>query len=188
MLNAYLDAINKAEELLGHPPTLPDIIAVLLEHDSICTPIKNGMLTHMVLMNLLREDLVYTDPKHMHKWTTKPREGYCTFSEFWRQNNKGYTLDTFQRCIALPETKTVNLTKLMAILRSKDPSLLEENSWMFDGQTRLLDGAEIPTGQKVAFDTWPRTGNSFLRKFIEQITGIYTGANMPLNMTSMQHC
>jgi len=76
----------------------------------------------------------------------------------------------------------------MTILRSKDASLMEENAWMFDGQIRLLDGAPIPTGQKVAFDTWPRTGNSFLRKFLEQVSGVFTGANMPLEMTSMQHC
>jgi hypothetical protein len=59
------------------------------------------------------------------------------------------------------------LAKLLTILKSKDASLMEENAWMFDGEIRMLDGAPIPTGQKVAFDTWPRTGNSFLRKFLE---------------------
>jgi len=65
---------------------------------------------------------------------------------------------------------------------------MESNNWMFDGKFRLLDGKPLKRGQKVAFDTFPRTGNSFLRRLIEEVTGVYTGANMPLHITTMQHC
>jgi hypothetical protein len=58
---------------------------------------------------------------------------------------------------------------------------------MFDGEFRLLDGQKIPKGQKIAFNTWPRSGNTLLRRCLEQVTGISTGSNMPLTMTSMQH-
>lgn len=94
-------------------------------------------------------------------------------------------MDTSHRCIALPQTKTVNLVSLLSILKSSDPSLLEGNSWIFDGKFRFLDRQPIPAGQKIAFDTFPRSGNSYLRRFLETITGVSTGSNVPLYVTTM---
>lgn len=36
---------------------------------------------------------------------------------------------------------------------------------------------------KVAFATYPRTGNSLLRKFIESVSGVFTGSDMQLDIT-----
>lgn len=56
---------------------------------------------------------------------------------------------------------------------------------MFDGDFKFLDGAALPT--KIAFNTYPRSGNSFLRKYLEQMTGISTGATVSLHTsTSLQ--
>jgi hypothetical protein len=38
----------------------------------------------------------------------------------------------------------------------------------------------------VAFVSYPRTGNSFLRKILEDLTGIFTGSDMMLSIT-MDH-
>jgi len=51
------------------------------------------MTMHAIFSFLLREDLIWTDKKHMAQYTTKPREGFATFSEFWKENNSGYILD-----------------------------------------------------------------------------------------------
>jgi hypothetical protein len=32
----------------------------------------------------------------------------------------------------------------------------------------------------VVFGSYPRTGNSFLRKYIENTLGVFTGADLPL--------
>jgi hypothetical protein len=37
-------------------------------------------------------------------------------------------------------------------------------------------------GNRVAFDTFPRTGNSFLRKLTESTTGVFNGIDIPLEM------
>ena len=37
--------------------------------------------------------------------------------------------------------------------------------------------------QSVAFQSFPRCGNTFLRRFIEQITGVYTGTDMVVSHT-----
>ncbi len=40
-------------------------------------------------------------------------------------------------------------------------------------------------GNRVAFASYPRTGNSFLRKILENITGVFTGSDMPLFKSMM---
>ena len=57
---------------------------------------------------------------------------------------------------------------------------------MFDGNFRILDGKPIGDN-KIAFNTFMRSGNSFLRRFLEQITGIATGSSVSLHTaTSLQ--
>ena len=49
---------------------------------------------------------------------------------------------------------------------------------------RFLDGEDMyANGQAVAFQSLPRTGNSFLRRIIEIVTGVYTGSDMNINLT-----
>jgi hypothetical protein len=55
-----------------------------------------------ILFEILREDLLYTDPK-CHRFTTKPREGYKLFSENFNNKSPGYKFDVMQRCIPRPE-------------------------------------------------------------------------------------
>lgn len=38
------------------------------------------------------------------------------------------------------------------------------------------------TGDVVAFMSYPRSGNSFLRRYLELITGIYTGSDIQIDM------
>lgn len=35
-------------------------------------------------------------------------------------------------------------------------------------------------GNRIAFVSFPRSGNSFLRKIIEKITGVFTGSDVPM--------
>ena len=36
------------------------------------------------------------------------------------------------------------------------------------------------TGNKVSYSSYPRMGNSFLRKYLQNITGVATGSDMAL--------
>ena len=52
---------------------------------------------------------------------------------------------------------------------------------------RFLDRTfNMLQGESVAFQSFPRSGNTFLRKYLEQITGIFTGSDMSLDMTFME--
>jgi len=80
----------------------------------------------------------------------------------------------------------VNYQSLVKMLRSKDENLLEQSRWQFDQEFRFLDGGSLQDN-RVCFTSFPRSGNSFLRRTIEQVTGITTGATMSLNTsTSLQ--
>ena len=67
----------------------------------------------------------------------------------------------------------------MDLLRSKDEARWEASKWMFDGQFRYLDG-QPNKSQKVAFCSFPRSGNTFLRRYLEMLTGITTGGDNTL--------
>ena len=54
----------------------------------------------------------------------------------------------------------------MNVLKIKDESLWEQSQWMFDGEFRFLDGESLGFN-KIAFNTYPRSGNSFLRRLVE---------------------
>lgn len=48
---------------------------------------------------------------------------------------------------------------------------------------KFLDKKSDMKGNRVSLATYPRTGNSFLRKILEQITGVFTGSSMQLDLT-----
>ena len=66
---------------------------------------------------------------------------------------------------------------------SKDMSRLHELQKLGEGDPMFLDGSIDMQGDRVAFSSWPRTGNTFLRRFIEQCTGIFTGCDMKADTT-----
>lgn len=52
---------------------------------------------------------------------------------------------------------------------------------MFEGGAKFLDGKKN-TGNKLAFISFPRSGNSFLRKYLESLTGVITGSDVTFRM------
>ena len=125
---------------------------------------------------MYREDLYYAD-KAFLTWSlngpdgSEERKTFETFSERFRRLYPGYTLSKKMRIVALPETPVINLKQLVSIFKSKDAEVLERNKWMFDGEFRFLDGEPNPSN-KVAFCSFPRSGNTFLRKYMELLTGV----------------
>ena len=88
-----------------------------------------------------------------------------------------YKLDSRCRIRPGPDTPTVNLAQLKELLLSKDLSRNSELDWVSSKNLRFLDGTDI-NGQYIAFESIARSGNSFLRRIIELITGVYTGSDM----------
>ena len=118
-----------------------------------------------VLFALLREDLIFSD-LHSYKYTTTKQEGYYTYSEIFRLKfPTGYTCDSMGRVIPAG-ARRINLEEHRALMISTDESKFRENAWRWDGDFRFLDGAPL-TNKKIGFTSYPRSGNSFLRRYVE---------------------
>ena len=81
-----------------------------------------------------------------------------------------------------PNTPVLNFKYIKELLLSTDLSRNAELDWMKDGSFRFLDGEDM-TGNQVAFASFPRSGNTFMRRFLEKITGIITGNDMRVEYT-----
>lgn len=62
-----------------------------------------------------------------------------------------------------------------------------ENSWMFEGDSKFLNNTDEATttvfkeNNAVVYTSYPRMGQSFLRQYLQKITGVATGCEMNLD-------
>ena len=147
---------------MGRPPTIVEIFVTL--SDTYGKTVNNIYELVAVLYSILREDLMYTD-EHSYRYTLTKQEGFYNYSEIFRRRFPlGYECDKLGRVV--PTTaKRVNMRYLRELLTSTDESKYEQNSWIWDGEFRFLDGA--PLERRVGFTSYPRSGNSFLRRYVE---------------------
>jgi hypothetical protein len=77
----------------------------------------------------------------------------------------------------------VSLDSLIKLFKSKDFEAYDEykKDYFEDKKLRFLDMKSV--NNIVAYKSFPRSGNTFLRKYIELITGVPTGSEMPLSIT-----
>ena len=134
-----------------------------------------------ILFSLLREDLIYSD-LHSYRYTVNKQEGYYSYSEIFRLKFPvGYDCDKVGRVV--PTTaRRVNMNELRGIMTSQDEGQFQQNNWIWDKEFRFLDGQALES--RVGFTSYPRSGNSFLRRYVEQITGITTGSTISIHTST----
>ena len=81
-----------------------------------------------------------------------------------------------------PETETISFPELRELLLSKDQDSYERLS-VLNSQCKFLDAKTDLTGDRIAMQSFVRSGNTFLRKYLEEITGVFTGADMHISHT-----
>ena len=100
-----------------------------------------------------------------------------------------YLLDDKFHFIPGPQTPTINFDYLKALLLSTDQDRYTELQQLTEGgKCQFLDGKVDLFGQRVAFQSFPRSGNTFLRSYLEKVTGVFTGADMDIDWTFMEAC
>ena len=112
------------------------------------------------------------------QYSTRRHPGFYSYSEIFRKLYPGYICDSKQ-CVRAENAKTLNFKKQIDMLKSTDASKFEE--WTFFGSHRFLDGSSGVSDHKVGFCSFPRSGSSFLRRMIENCTGIVTGSSISLH-------
>lgn len=116
----------------------------------------------------------------MHK-----REGFYKFSELFRMKYSGFTLDKRQR-VTISTKAPINFNHMIEMLKSSDESKMRSYEEVFSGKHTFFDGTPLKT--RVAFNTYPRSGNSMLRKLMEQMTGAFTGGTVRLHTATSLQC
>ena len=71
----------------------------------------------------------------------------------------------------------INFVYLKEVLLSKDLTRVSELRALTKGGCKFLDEKTSMVGNRIAFASFPRSGNSFLRKILESVTGVFTGSD-----------
>lgn len=165
----------------GCPVQMADILAEIQNFSSFPNFIKQ--VAHPGFIDLWRNDEVLCD-LFGDQWSLLPFDGFECFSDrFERLHAAHYTLSS--NLTMLPKKHlTVNFNWLKELLLSKDISRLDLLTEL-GSNPKFLDKSVDLSGQNICFASYPRTGNTMLRTFLEQCTGIHTGADMPLEITAV---
>src|SRR3569833_2109003 len=78
-----------------------------------------------------------------------------------------------------PIADRVNLPYLFDTFRSTNTTNIDNIRWVFNGDKHALDGENID-GHYIGLFSFPRCGSTFTRQYLENITGISTGASLTL--------
>lgn len=152
-----------AEEKLGKPPSVIEIFVEMKRMHNI------GMVNNIyegaaVITSIFREDMLFSNDVCSHYSVTR-HEGFLNYSEIFRKKiGDGYKLNR-DGTVAVATAPTLNFRVLTEMLKSKDQALFDQAQWMWNGDFKFLDGEPLPS--KIAFNTFPRSGNSFLRRLLE---------------------
>ena len=97
---------------------------------------------------------------------------------------KGYRLNSKMRIEPLKDTPVIDLEHLLNVFKSKDENEWKKMKWAFDGTLRFLNGKKIESN-KIALGSFPRSGNTFMRKYFDLLTGIHSGADNTMHINVM---
>lgn len=147
-------------------------------------------MNRLFVPTLWRNNKIYLDKSWIYVSSTKWNDDYYTYQEIFDLQYKplGYYIDDRLRIRPGEKTQTIDFCEWWDILNSSDEQKLKDADWMFNDieNTKFFNkNAEVnveSTGNAVGFLSFPRMGNSFLRKFLQNVSGIQTGADMPMNM------
>lgn len=177
-------AVQDAEAKHGRPVTRNEVIRQV-EDEEI------GKEMRFYLLDLWRVDRLLGDYE-VHLYSARPemqdgpdnKTGFELYSDMIVRKFPTYKLtEDVLKVIPGPDTPTVNFTNLREILLSKDLAKGDVLNWTKQ-ELRFFDQTVDLTGNRILFASFPRTGNTMTRNFLEAVTGIYTGSDMRLFLTA----
>jgi hypothetical protein len=136
-------------------------------------------LVDVSFFQLVIENQIYFN-SDFSLFSVEPIEGYKRWSDLFETIFKGYALND-KREIDVVTAPTLNYDHLISMLLGKDTQsdeiagfeqLVQENGSMYFDKK-----CEVPP---IAFASLMRSGNTFYRRLIEEISGVATGSNLPL--------
>ncbi len=121
---------------------------------------------------------------------TRIDENWFTFQETLQKKFPGYKLGS-DHLISNVSDITIDMDELLALLRSKDIGYYNQVKDKFFGKQSRYTTGKAAEQSSIMYATYPRSGNSLMRKYFENITGIATGSDMVMKHgpnVALQHC
>ena len=126
---------------------------------------------------LIKHDYLYVDPDFCKVSTRRIDDTYRTYSETIALKYPGYELDRSGRLMNKTDL-VVRMDELLQLLRSKDIFRYESQKHLFFGEQARFTTGNSDEQMRVVYATYPRSGNSLMRKYFENVTGTATGSDM----------
>jgi hypothetical protein len=138
---------------------------------SLVTPVVSDPLFAV----LFRNSAFYANQDATKYSMRRINDQYTLFSEMIQMQYPGYTLDSdfLMECSTDTSIDLVDLKKLLVSKNLDHYNSVKDH--FFGKQAKFLDRKPI---NSITYATYPRSGNTFLRKYFEGITGIATGSDM----------
>jgi len=113
LVNSVIKAANDAEDVLGHPPTLMEIL-VMLKKSGGALVLNDIYKLAVVFSGLFREDMVFVD-SICYRWTAHKKEGFFSYTELFVKNFGTGDLYTTRSdgAIVARQARTVNYSNLV---------------------------------------------------------------------------
>ena len=124
------------------------------------------------LSNMVRCGQIFAR-KDYNKFRTKPIAGeYLSLEEWLEAAHRGNQLDRMNGLIKNTKLKTVKYSDHVARLLSGEDTTELELPTFFDGSA---------FNNTIAYTSYSRSGNTFFRRYLEQVGSIFTGSDGDLN-------
>lgn len=133
-----------------------------------------------VYANIFRSDAFYANPDCTKYSIVKIDDTYKKFSECIASKYPGYILND-KNLIVNKDDVEMDIDELKEYFLSKDLENYEIHKDKYFGkQTRFLKEKQKLS---ISYASFPRSGNTFLRKYFESITGLATGSDMVMKFS-----
>ena len=180
-------AIVMAEIVHGRPVFVQEIHNQLSKMTHFCLL---SVTTFWACSDLYQNDEILGD-KLCDQWTFNPKyqktaehpeREYELYSDRKERKWPNYEYDELGILKPTERQETINFNTLKKLLLSPNT---EENRNQLEQivstqEPKFLDKKVSFVGNRIHMASYSRSGNSFLRKFIEQISGVYTGSDLHL--------
>lgn len=182
--NSVKVALMTAEQRKGAPVYMIEIYGEW-KRSQFCHYIYNSHVSIIAcLWDLYTNDECMTDCEFNRFSADSSRQhidfqdetGLYLYSDYYSKKYGHLQLDDAGVLYPKEDTPTLNFEYLRDLLLSKDLSRVSELEWIGKEPVRFLDNTVDMTGNKVGLASFMRSGNTFLKKFIEGVTGVTTGS------------
>jgi len=160
-------ALQDAENRLGRPAY---VVEVAMSWNRVSSkPYAAPIIVGFMLFDLYQNDEILAS-NNVEIFTLDPAmqgKDFERYSDRKERKFSQYTLLPNLRLVANESTPVINFEHIKGLLLSKGTDRLDEYLKLVNNECKFLDKKCDMIGNRVCLASFPRTGNSFLRKILE---------------------